>query len=836
MRLVNLKGSFFRGFGNTPTASFDAPLVIIFGPNGSGKTSIAESLEWLFFGTTRRRIRAEVDEVEYRGHFQNVTCPDGCDPFVELEVHLDNGRICRLRRVLHIDGVAERTTAYLDDVEVHDFSAIGLENSEHFYPIVVQHNLQELILSTGAKRRQFISRLLGLGPLLAYDRALDSAIDRFENSLPKDIYDKFSEFKKLRNTLGQKLALQDIVTRWNSDDVRYPSDWNQVLQYVQTKLDMPTAPIEMIKAQASKHVEDAKKAVFDINPFGPRKDLPDHSKRFDSEIIGFRTSFNHLKQATSNYASVRATIYGQLKFSLDSRKLEIWKIGLELIDIESIPDSQPVQCPFCEEFTITKEKAKTFKGRLEATDQYSQTREHLEETIESCRVYMANIETACKPFLMKKPDEESRSSLLKLLPTKDKEIQEFGESISELYRHHDLLKTRLQEIRSGLDQLLRMIDDPSKVTEVENFLQNTEKDLVTPIDLYKDAVKTHHQNYEAIWGWLQPVLVSNEIVQERQFIETLSNAQAWIMVSLQILSTLKDLRGARQAVRDYLRKEDIARIKDRGEDIRKWFDLLYGCSEQGVTFDSVDPSGTVMRILASIFGEKRHASTHMSQSQLNCLGLSMHIVGTTWQDSPFKFILFDDPIQSFDDDHIESFKSPVITKLIDEYQRQVIVMTHIEKQVADSIRNQHRYRNPIYYHLNAYGQDGLTLRERIPIRDELKVLQGQASAASDQIRMDCRRGVRVPCEKIVKELHRHEVGTEIPREYQGSDVTWNQLKRLCLQIPSMTTQEITSLDDTCSFCDPEHHDDACSQAPSQAQLTPHIDRLFTFTKKKGLLS
>lgn len=836
MRLVNLKGSFFRGFGNTPTISLDAPLVIIFGPNGSGKTSIAESLEWLFFGTTRRRIRAEVDEVEYRGHLQNVACPDGCDPFVELEVRLDNGKIHRLRRVLHIEGVMERTTTYLDDIEVHNFSTIGLENSEHFYPIVVQHNLQELILSTGTKRRQFISRLLGLGPLLAYDRALDSAIDRFENSLPRDIYDKFSEFKRLRNSLGQKAALEDIVNRWNSDDVRYPSDWDQILQYIQTKLEMPAAAIDAIKAQASKNVDDAKKAVFDINPFGPKKDFVDHSKKFDTELIGFRTSFDHLRQATSNYASVRSTIYGQLKFSLDPRRLKLWREGLVFIDIEAIPDNQAFQCPFCEEFTITKDKAKTIKGRLEATDQYSQTRKHLEETIESCKTHLVNIETTCEPFLTKKLDEESRNNLFKLLPTKGNEIQEFSRSINGLYSQQDLLKTKLQEIRVGLDQLMAMLDDPFKVTEVENLFQNAEKDLTTSTNTFKEAVKTHYQNYELILRCLQPVLGSSELVQERQFIETLSNAQECVKVSSQILSTLKDLREARQAVRDYLKQQDISRIKDRGKDIGKWFNLLYGCSDQGVTFDSVDPSGTVMRILASIFGEKRHASTHMSQSQLNCLGLAMHIVGTTWQDSPFKFILFDDPIQSFDDDHIESFKSSLITKLIEEYQRQVIVMTHIEKQVADSIRNQHRHRNPIYYHLSSYGRNGLTLRERVPIKDELKVLQGQATASSDQIRMDCRRGIRILCEKIVKELYRHELRTEIPKEYQGSDVTWNQVKRLCLQIPSMTTQEITSLDDTCSFCDPEHHDDTCSQAPTQAQLTPHIDRLLTFAKKKEIFS
>ena len=237
------------------------------------------------------------------------------------------------------------------------------------------------------------------------------------------------------------------------------------------------------------------------------------------------------------------------------------------------------------------------------------------------------------------------------------------------------------------------------------------------------------------------------------------------MVKSRVLFTLEDLRKARQEVRQYLKNEDIARIKDRGADIKEWFEMLFGGAATGVNFHGVDPSGTVMRIVAEIFGEKRHASTHMSQSQLNCLGLAINIVATTWNDSPFSFIVFDDPIQALDDEHIEAFKETVIKELIENKNRQLIVMTHL-KAVAESLRHLYRSKDPKYYHINQYCDCGLSLKECFHIKDDIMQLKALASSDSDNNRIECKGKLRVVCEKIVKELYRIEKGHDIPPKYR----------------------------------------------------------------------
>lgn len=54
----------------------------------------------------------------------------------------------------------------------------------------------------------------------------------------------------------------------------------------------------------------------------------------------------------------------------------------------------------------------------------------------------------------------------------------------------------------------------------------------------------------------------------------------------------------------------------------------------------------------------------------------MGLMCATSQQSPFGFIVFDNPIQSMDDNHTESFIVTVLKKLIRKHGKQVIVLSH----------------------------------------------------------------------------------------------------------------------------------------------------------------
>ncbi|MDR3487391.1 MAG: ATP-binding protein [Bradyrhizobium sp.] len=96
IRLLNLTIRNFRGFGaSVDSVALDGDLILLYGPNGYGKTSFAEAIEWLFYGTTKRRQRGEeFSKSEYVGTFANAH--GGTPTEVELQVLLD-GRQLTLR-------------------------------------------------------------------------------------------------------------------------------------------------------------------------------------------------------------------------------------------------------------------------------------------------------------------------------------------------------------------------------------------------------------------------------------------------------------------------------------------------------------------------------------------------------------------------------------------------------------------------------------------------------------------------------------------------------------------------------------------------------------------
>src|SRR5438270_13791588 len=84
----------FRGFRDTQRIELDASMVVLTGPNGSGKTSFFDALQWLFLGSLERleqwRPRRNTE------HIANVFQPE--QPAVVRAGLRLNDRLIELRR------------------------------------------------------------------------------------------------------------------------------------------------------------------------------------------------------------------------------------------------------------------------------------------------------------------------------------------------------------------------------------------------------------------------------------------------------------------------------------------------------------------------------------------------------------------------------------------------------------------------------------------------------------------------------------------------------------------------------------------------------------------
>ncbi|CAO3420023.1 hypothetical protein [Azospirillum doebereinerae] len=135
-----------------------------------------------------------------------------------------------------------------------------------------------------------------------------------------------------------------------------------------------------------------------------------------------------------------------------------------------------------------------------------------------------------------------------------------------------------------------------------------------------------------------------------------------------------------QETEAYLQGKQVELLGARGDEVRAWYDQMNPGADVG--YDGMEPGNDHVKLHARSFGIRMGAAANLSECQLNCLGLAVWMMRATTPGSPFGFVVFDDPIQSMDDDHTEAFIGSVVPKLLDGHGKQVIVPSHVERVVS----------------------------------------------------------------------------------------------------------------------------------------------------------
>lgn len=178
LRLISIRPHYFRGFKapNEPI-SLTGFLIVIEGKNSSGKTSLAEALEFLFRGSlSRREEHGEGNPEELENCIANILRPKRESTFVEATFLKHSGtpdeQHLVLRRLLTMDyGTAStsfcESTLHLDESELskEDEAAVLEEFVSSVPPLLMQHTLRSFVQSPPSHRRQFFERILSLNEL-----------------------------------------------------------------------------------------------------------------------------------------------------------------------------------------------------------------------------------------------------------------------------------------------------------------------------------------------------------------------------------------------------------------------------------------------------------------------------------------------------------------------------------------------------------------------------------------------------------------------------------------------------------------------------------------------
>lgn len=183
MRINQLKVRGFRAFNEEQIIDLSDPIAVFEGPDGSGKTSLAEAIEWLLYGKTLKRIKGEeLSKREYARCYRNTHFIRPGLPFVEANITDIPGSNHTIVRELKGD---ESLVPRVDGMPKSDLREFGIDTM-YDRLLILQHTLQDFIFMKTKGRYEMLSAMLGLEPLMTFRTTVESGKTEFNKRiLPK---------------------------------------------------------------------------------------------------------------------------------------------------------------------------------------------------------------------------------------------------------------------------------------------------------------------------------------------------------------------------------------------------------------------------------------------------------------------------------------------------------------------------------------------------------------------------------------------------------------------------------------------------------------------------
>jgi DNA repair exonuclease SbcCD ATPase subunit len=246
-RLLELEIEGFRGFAHSQTISLDADAVLIFGGNGTGKTSLADAVIWALTGSLPRLdellrgLRAKNEE-----HISNRYSSNQAR--VRLDVQLD-GRLVRIERhgssegstvITSVDGVSAQQEPWqaLQAANLNTLQMAATARS-----LLAQDAMRGVLAEGPVELHAQLRKILGLHVLDKFESATVTARAKINAAL-KDVHMAGERAKDaLEQVRRQKEKAQAEQAKANSE-----ADLNARLQQT---LQSTEIPFKLLSAELS---------------------------------------------------------------------------------------------------------------------------------------------------------------------------------------------------------------------------------------------------------------------------------------------------------------------------------------------------------------------------------------------------------------------------------------------------------------------------------------------------------------------------------------------------------------------------------------------------------
>ena len=275
----------------------------------------------------------------------------------------------------------------------------------------------------------------------------------------------------------------------------------------------------------------------------------------------------------------------------------------------------------------------------------------------------------------------------------------------------------------------------------------------------------------------------------------------------QVAAVIDSLKELRSGTEEFVGKRMLDAISGEFTDeVMEWYGKIRTSGDPDVHFAGFDmkkaASGNRVQIKATSYGRDLvSAVSSLSESKLNALGLCISIAINLKGQSPFQFLIIDDPIQSWDQDHETKFID-VIRELV-KTGKQVVLLSH-NQQWIKQVRSVCDDLNGAYYQITGYTKEGPHIAE-VPwaeVKHRMSVIDAIIkNPDAGQVELQqAEEEIRIVINQFAAELQLKKFGTVVNTKNMNSE----KVQKLLLAC-GVNTEFVSKTVAVFGTVDPAHH-------------------------------
>lgn len=745
MKISGISIHGFRGFNETREISLHNRLTLVSAANSYGKTSISEALEWLIYGYTSKVDNADSKD-EYKGSYRNVHLPVGENPHVIVTLSDSKGETG-----IEAHLIGDKIMRFVDGNEVAEWP-FQEDLSRIPPPFLLQHSLKNLLLATPVDRFEQFARLLGFSEL---DRIYKDLVALCTKApLPEPIQKLRLDVESLESRASARPKFVDVAKALRKGVAGLDEVSNLVEKKCRELVPKETAKSSVL-AQLLGLREEAVGKIF--------------SGKISLKTITLIEEEQDLKEEQTLSQSLSPSVVEHFEDLVKLKAVEQLRELAELHDLGMrIIERDPSVCPLCSrplgeplrdhisqkhrELAIRQEEFATLEGQRDAI---WKTLQRLLETLDS---HHKRLETRVSNLLSQ---EETLDKLQTILVPKHKvHYERLTQAIASLSEANVGLSQHYSDALAAIGQLKECIRTSEESAENIAKLKDSfaeylveaatfKHKLVEQVEPVSEAGRILEHELDVLAG-TQDISVLIDLLERRDAIRKKKAID-------QVLESLKDLK---REVDAFVTKMMLAAISGEfGDEVMDWYARIRTSGDPDVHFSGFDMKRTAqggrVQIKAHSYGKNLvSAVSSLSESKLNALGLCISIAINMKIPSSFQFLMIDDPIQSWDEEHEAKFIE-VIKELVKQ-GKQVVLLSHNQKWMKQ-VRSACAEVNGIAYEITGYTKAGPLIKE-IPwaeVKHRLNTIQGiLANPSIDKIGLQqAEEEVRLVITQLASDLH-----------------------------------------------------------------------------------